>query len=125
VIVVDTHVLVWLRSAPERLSARARAAIDAADAIAIADISLWELAMLLQRGRLAVDRPTAAYLQEVSTSVTVLPITAAVAAFVAEQAADFPGDPADRLIHATAAAAGVPLVSADRALRAADPAVVW
>jgi PIN domain nuclease of toxin-antitoxin system len=125
VILVDTHVLVWMRSAPDRLSARARAVIESADEIAISDITLWELAMLVSRGRLTVDRPLGAYLHEVSATVSVLPITAAVASRVGEQPADFPGDPADRLIHATASVAGVPLVSADRRLRSVDAQVVW
>lgn len=125
-ILVDTHVMVWLRAMPDRLSPAANAAIDRADALAISDISLWELAMLVHKGRLQPDRDTLGYLRQVAASATVLPITADVASAVATLPDDFPTrDPADRIIYATARVNEVDLVSADGGLRAFDPSVIW
>lgn len=125
-ILADTHVVVWLRTDPDRLGAGARAAIESADEIAISGISLWELSMLVSHGRLALDLPLAAYLDDVSRSCRVLPITAAVATAVADLPETFPtGDPADRIIYATALVHGLPLLSADAGLLAHDETVIW
>lgn len=124
-ILVDTHVLVWARGARARLSTPARLAIETAGEVAISDVTLWELAMLLDKGRLSIDRPVSTYLAEVSASVTVLPITAAIAAKVTDLPDGFPADPADRIIYATAEVHDLALVSADRSIRGADPSVIW
>ena len=124
-ILVDTHVLVWARAARDRLSTPARLAIESAGSVVISDITLWELAMLLDKGRLSIDRPVSTYLAEVSASVTVLPITAAVASKVTDLPDGFPADPADRIIYATAQVHDLELVSADRSIRGADPGVIW
>ena len=125
-ILADTHVVVWLRTDPDRLGAGARAAIESADEIAISDISLWELSMLVSPGRLALDLPLAAYLDGVPGSCPIRPITAAVAAAVADLPDTFPtGDPADRIIYATALVHGLPLLSADAGLLAYDETVIW
>ena len=57
-IVLDTHVWLWWLSAPEQLSESASAAIEAAvvdDAVHICAISAWEVALLVQRGRLGLE----------------------------------------------------------------------
>ena len=124
-ILVDTHVLVWARAARDRLSTAARLAIESADEIAISDVTLWELAMLLDKGRLSIDRPVSTYLAEVSATVAVLPITAAIASQVTDLPVGFPADPADRIIYATAQVHDLAFVSADRSIRGADPTVIW
>lgn len=125
-ILLDTHVVVWMRADPDRLGDGARRAIDTADEIAISDITLWEMAMLVSLGRLDVDQPLGGYLAEVSRTSTVLAITAAVATGTANLPSTFPTkDPADRLIYATAQVYGLALLSADRRLRDFDEAVVW
>lgn len=125
-ILLDTHVLLWARAAPERLSKRALEAVMAADELAIADISLWEIAMLVAKGRVQIDRPLAAFLDQVATSVFVLPIDTTVAARASElSTAMTTGDPADHLICATAEAHGLRLVSADRSIRSTIAGAVW
>ena len=125
-ILLDTHALFWARAHPQRLPARALASIDAADALAVSDITLWELAMLTRKGRIAVSGRLDAYLADVAASCQVLPITPDIAAKVADVGDEIPTrDPADQIIWATSTVHRLPLVSADDRLRSYDPAVVW
>jgi len=122
-ILLDTHVLVWLVLSPERLSRSAASAIRRArnsDGIAIADISLLELAMLFARGTV---RTHGTLDQAVRTVVTesganVRWITPEICALAFQFPADYPRDPADRLIGATARAEGLALVTKDEQIRA-------
>jgi PIN domain nuclease of toxin-antitoxin system len=121
--ICDTHILLFWADAPQRLSTAARDALDqgmAAGQLACCDISLWEIAMLQARGRIhrPPDLSIAAYLDDIvlAMGLTVLPITPAIA----EQAQhpDFlHGDPADRLIAATALVHKAPIITADGKLR--------
>jgi PIN domain nuclease of toxin-antitoxin system len=126
VILLDTHALFWARANPQRLPARARTAIEGANALAVSDITLWELAMLARKDRIAVADRLDAYLADIAASCRVLPITPDIAAVVAGLGADSPiRDPADQIIWATSTVHRLPLVSADSRLRSHDPAVVW
>lgn len=123
---LDTHVLVWARARSSRLSERARHAIEASDRLAISDITLWEIAMLVRKGRLQLEGPLGTYLEDIARDVDVLPIAPRVAAAVAALPDDFPvRDPADRIIYATAGVHELPLISADGGLRGWDSAVIW
>lgn len=120
VILLDTHVLVWLTTEPARLSKRARSAIRRANrtgGIAISGISLWELGWLASHGRLQVAGTIEAYLEEVSSRVAVRPITPKIAALANQLPADYSHDPCDRLIGATALAEGMVLVTKDTNMR--------
>lgn len=130
-VLLDTHAWLWLGLEPRRLSAAATAAIrEAADAdgIAIASISLVELAMLITRGRVETRGTPEGWLSSLvdQTGVIVKDLTPAVAVIATQFPDDFPGDPADRLIAATARVEGVPLITRDSRLRA-SPTVrtVW
>jgi len=120
-IVLDTHALVFDALAPSRLSARARKAIESAFAdreLACSDISLWEIAMLIARKRLDPAMDAGQFLDDLISArhVRVLPITSAIA--VLSQSDMFShGDPADRLIAATARLHQAPLVTSDALLR--------
>ena len=119
--VLDTHAWIWWVHADERLGASTLAALDALPADqrpAISAISLWEVATLVERGRLDVGTRLDRWLGHAADprTVQVLPITAAVATEVAELPSAFQRDPADRLIVATCRALGRPLVTHDRAI---------
>lgn len=122
-ILLDTHVLVWLAVEPRRLSRPAVSAIrraTAADGIAIASITLWELAFLFARGRLRTHGTIEASVQRLldATRVVVREITPVIAALAMHFPDDFSGDPADRLIAATARAEGLSLATADERIHA-------
>ncbi|MGO9126389.1 MAG: type II toxin-antitoxin system VapC family toxin [Terriglobales bacterium] len=122
VILLDTHVLVWAAIEPRRLSRAAAAALrraKASDGLAIASISLWETASLFARGRIEAYSTVEASVRQVleSVGVVVKPLTAEVAVLATQFAEDYPRDPADRIIGATARAEGMVLVTQDERIR--------
>jgi PIN domain nuclease of toxin-antitoxin system len=116
---LDTHVLVWLALEPKRLSRRARRAIErASDGLAIASITLWEIAALVARGRLSVHGTVTNWTSELlaRTGVAVLELTPAIAELSTAFGPDYSSDPADQIIGATARNHGMPIVTADTRL---------
>jgi PIN domain nuclease of toxin-antitoxin system len=121
-ILLDSHVLLWVVADPERLSRQAASAIRRArvsDGVAISAITVWELALLFARGIIRSQTTVESSVQNLLTrsGVVVLPITAEIAAIGTQFSADYPKDPADRLIGATAMAEGIALVTKDDRLR--------
>jgi len=118
-IVLDTHAWVWWAAEPERLSSKARSAIEEADALGVSPISCWEVAMLVTHRRLEFDRDTLVWIRQALAlpRLALLPVTPEVAVAAAHFPPEFPGDPADRLIAAAALAERAPLVTKDRHLR--------
>ena len=128
-ILLDTHVLVWMSSDPKRLSKRAREAIRQAregSGIAVAAITLWELAWLANSGRLQVTGSVESYVRETISRVIVKPITPEITSLAVQMPANFPKDPADRMIVATAAVEGLSLVTADERIQVSKRvATIW
>lgn len=119
-ILLDTHALVWAVAEPKRLSRAAAAAIRRArarDGVAIAAITLWELASLLARGRIQAYGSVEASVRLLTEGVTVLPLTPEIAALATQFPADYPQDSADRLIGGTARAEGLVLITRDEKVR--------
>lgn len=119
-VVLDTHAFIFDALQPKRLSKRVRSRISTAATrynLVVSDISLWEVAMLVERGRLEVGTTTAEFLEVAleARSVRALPITPSIAQRAATLTA--PSDPADRLIAATALEHGAILVTSDRRLQ--------
>lgn len=114
---LDTHVLVWLDSADSRLGAEARKAIEEAHQageLAVSAISFWETAMLVERGRLDLDIPAHAWRQDLlSAGLREIAVDGEIG-IAAVTLEGFHGDPADRLITATAMVRGDRLLTADR-----------
>jgi PIN domain nuclease of toxin-antitoxin system len=114
-ILLDTHALVWLDAGDERLGRRARRLIDQAlaeDDLAVSAISFWEVAMLEAKGRLRLHQEPQSWRGDLlDRGLLELPVDGETGVRAA-RLADFHGDPADRLIVATALA-GHRLVTAD------------
>ena len=110
-ILLDTHVLIWMSSDPKRLSQKARDAIREArekTGVAVASITLWELAWLAENGRVQVSVGVESFIRETVSRVILRPLTPAIAAVAVRMPSAYPRDPADRIIGATAIAEGMP-----------------
>ena len=120
-ILLDTHVVVWLALEPARISKKARAVIAATrrgdEGLAISDISLLEIAMIESKRRIKLNASLETFLAEVEARFVVLPMTGQVCARAIGLPASYPRDPADRIIGSTALVHGFPLVTADRSIR--------
>ena len=121
-IVLDTHVLVWVVDGSRRLGATARDRVNQAaraGGVGLSAITPWEVALLAEKGRLRLGRDVAAWLDEALAlpGLRLIPIDPIAVASVGLPG-DLGADPADRFIVATARHFGVPLVTADRAILA-------
>ncbi|HXR16243.1 MAG TPA: type II toxin-antitoxin system VapC family toxin [Terriglobales bacterium] len=121
-ILLDTHVVVWAAIEPKRLSRAANSALLRArrgDGLAMASISLWEMASLFARRRIETYGTIEASMRQVLETVGIIvkPITQEIAALATQFPESYPRDPADRLIGATARAEGLVLVTHDEKIR--------
>jgi len=118
-LLLDTHVWLWLVAGSSDLSIEARNAIDratAAGAIRIAAISLWEIALLASRGRIVLGKSIGRWLEETlaDPGPAIDPLTPQIAVESYALPEAFHRDPADRLIVATARIANATLMTRDR-----------
>ena len=117
--VLDTHAWIWWVDHDRRLG---RSVLDALDTLPtdarphVCDVSLWEVAMLVERGRLSFSLSLAEWLEAAAHPRTVhlVPITPAIATEVAALPSTFHRDPADRVIVATCRVLQAPLLTTDR-----------
>lgn len=108
---LDTHILVFALTG--ELTAREKKLLSA-DTWGISAIVLWELAKLVQIGRIDVDLNDGE-VTRILSSLNVWPIDLSVA--LQSTRLDFKGDPADELIAATSVVHRVPLVTRDKTIR--------
>lgn len=119
-VLLDTHVIHWWSAEPKRVSKPARTALEEADEHVVAAISWYELAWLAKHERIVVSIPIRSWLQGLAAQLRTIGVTPAIADIAAALPSSFPGDPADRLIYATAIEHGLGLVTKDRVIRDHD-----
>ena len=129
-VLLDTRLWLWWLLDSPQLAEQERQAIDQsaqARQLRLAAISLWEAQMLQAKGRLQLDRPFENWLRRAAAAdvITVLPLDCEVVICVNSLPADFHGDPADRLIVATALAHGLPLATFDSTIRRSQVVPLW
>lgn len=122
-IVLDTHVLIWWVDGAGKLSRTAASMIrrsQAENGIMISSITAWEIAMLVDRGRLTLTMDVSTWLSTVNhvPGIKFIPVDNPIAIGAVNLPGDFRKDPADRIIVATARRFGAPLVTRDRRIRA-------
>ena len=123
-ILLDTHALVWWAAEPRKLSHRARKASQTAAAggeLAASAMSLFEISTLLRRGRLSFSVQADRWFLALTSlpELNIEPISQEIAWSAGNRDAAFPGDPADRIIAATARTLNARLVTADEKLHEA------
>ena len=121
-IVADTHIIVWDALKPESLSKKAREALliaNETDGIIFCEISLWEIAMLIQKNRIKINASYLEFISLLKSSNNY--IFKGISPEIAELSANLPEkinqDPADRIICATSILTNVELITADKNLR--------
>ena len=120
-IVLDTHVLIWVVDGDARLGRSARAAVEESertDGIAVSAITPWEIVLLAEKRRLRLGCDAAVWIDTALDlpGVHLIPIEPAIAIDSVRLPGSFHADPADRFIVATARHCGAPLLTADGAI---------
>ena len=120
-ILLDTHVVIWLGLEPARVSRNARTAIDESrkdgTGLAVSGMTLLEITLLSRKKRIHFTPSLETFLTDVETRFMVLPISARICVRSSSLPLSYPNDPADRIIGATELSEGIPLITADREIR--------
>jgi PIN domain nuclease of toxin-antitoxin system len=119
VIVLDTATWIWLASDPKRLTTSARRAIDEADRVLVSAISVWEVAMLVAKRRIQLDRPVEQWVDVALAlpGIQLVPLEPAIAVRSTKLPGEFHPDPADRILVATALENAIPIITPDDRIR--------
>jgi PIN domain nuclease of toxin-antitoxin system len=128
VIVLDTHAWIFLADDPKRLGKAAARSIAKADRLGLSSVSLWEVALLVEKRHLSLDRDLLQWMHDALADprLELLPLTPAVVAAAHQLRGALGGDPGDRIIAATTLVEGATLVTRDaRIAESGVVPVVW
>lgn len=119
IVLLDTHAILWWQADSKRLSARARSQIARADTVLVSPVSCWEIGVLLDKGRIALDRGIQRWVRDLHaqdrvTSAQLTPEAATAAALLRSEG--LAGDSADQLLYATAAAYAATFLTKDQSI---------
>jgi PIN domain nuclease of toxin-antitoxin system len=120
VIVLDTAAWIWRVADTRKLSRTARRALDASDRLLVSAISVWEVAMLVAKRRIELDRPLEAWIDAAlgASGIELVGLEPRIAVLSTRLAGAFHPDPADRILVATALERGVAIATPDERIRA-------
>jgi PIN domain nuclease of toxin-antitoxin system len=119
VIVLDTATWIWRASDPKRLPASVRRLLGQTERALVSAISVWEVAMLVAKRRIQLDRPVEQWvdLALALPGIQLAPLEPAIAVRSTKLPGSFHPDPADRIIVATALEHAVPILTPDERIR--------
>ncbi|HMI80372.1 MAG TPA: PIN domain-containing protein, partial [Solirubrobacterales bacterium] len=92
-LLLDTHVVHWWSAEPDRVSAAASRALEAADELVVAAITWYELAWLARHERIVLNVPVRSWLEGLGRQLQTISVTPAIADAATSLPASFPGDP--------------------------------
>ena len=117
-LLLDTHIWIWSLLEPARLSRRVRAELESPDnELWLSPVSTWELLVLIEKGRISVDKDPVAWVTDVSRTVATREAALTHEVAIESRAVDLPHqDPVDRFLAATARVYDLTLVTADHRL---------
>jgi PIN domain nuclease of toxin-antitoxin system len=122
-ILLDTHVLIWLLTAREHLSAHARGAIlearVAGETLGYSPVSIYEIGYAVHRKRLLLNTTTEEFVAAIDSVLEFVPLTVGIVVCAAKLPEPFHGDPMDRMIAATAIVNSSTLITHDQEIRRA------
>jgi PIN domain nuclease of toxin-antitoxin system len=130
VLLLDTQHVIWLAGESSRISKRALEAMETAKresgGLAVAAITIWEIALLNAKGKVQFFPPVEEFLEKLESAYSVVPLDRHVALKAASFSRQFPKDPADRQIAATAIVHGMMLVTSDeQILESGEVPCIW
>lgn len=115
-LLLDTHVWIWSQIAPEKLSPRVRRALEnPANEVWLSPVSIWELVMLVEKGRMALGTDVVEWVTNAAAPLKEAPLTAEIVLETTRFTLPHP-DPADRFLVATARSLELTLVTSDARL---------
>ncbi len=118
-ILLDTCTLIWDAIEPNKLSPKAKKAIEYSEnELMICDISIWEISMLIKKNRLTIDDTSSGFINLLlqARNFQIQQITPEIAELSVNFGLEINNDPADRLIAATSILKNIPIITADQNL---------
>ena len=126
-ILIDTHIFIWLASNDSNLKESFRTVLENETEIAISVISCWEIAKLVENGRLQFNIPVEDWLNKAIafTNAIILPLDIPIIIDSTTLPGSFHKDPADQLIVATSRIMGIPLMTEDEKIPQYSNVIVY